>query len=56
MADKFSWFLVYIAVPLTLVYALSMSFVIRDWIAFSISLVGTLIIMFQIGYGHGKTK
>jgi hypothetical protein len=56
MLDKYLFILVYIAVPLTLAFALTMSFIMKDWIAFSISSIGTMIIMFEIGYGHGKSK
>ncbi|MGD6876875.1 hypothetical protein [Bacillus infantis] len=56
MSDKLSWGLVHILVPITLVYALTMSYAIRDGLAFAISLVGTLVIMFLIGYVNGKAR
>lgn len=54
--EKLLWFLVYVVVPLVLALGLIMSFIISDWTVFLISLVGTMIIMFQIGYGYGKTR
>lgn len=47
-------FLIYIAVPFVLFFAITMSFLMQDLLALIISTIGTMSIMFIMGKVHGK--
>lgn len=49
-------FLAYVVIPALFAYGLTVTYINRDTIWFSILLVAQTLILFEIGYRYGKDK